>query len=105
MTVRAIGPGYITRWNFLWRAPRLFSFFWWPIAHPIFAFKRWMWSRCAWCGGRFAFLNFPSFDGFEDDPANTGPRWFRSEERLYHNRCYTEMKRPQWEAAERELGE
>ena len=54
--------------------------------HPTQQLKRWLWSRCAWCGGRFRWGAAPaSLD--RDGP---GPRWFRGEPRVLHGECDTE---------------
>ena len=67
-----------------WRIPVRWHVWHWSIqVHPLQQFKRWAFSRCTHCGGRFAWgeqvIGY-SWHG-------TGPRWFRSEERIAHERC------------------
>lgn len=77
-----------------WRALKRFNRPWW--AHPryhfwhyriqvhfIQALKRFLFSRCKVCGGRFGWNESPYSTGWGGD----GPRWFRSERGVYHGRC------------------
>jgi hypothetical protein len=65
-----------------WRHPR------WHVRHFKFqvhfvqAFKRWRWSRCALCGLRFKWGESPVSHQWH----GTGPLWFKSEEKIYHQR-------------------
>lgn len=67
----------------------MIRFYDWWLFHPVGAFKRWMWTRCAWCGQGFPFRNWPTVDMFEDEINQLGPQpWFESEQRIYHSECY-----------------
>lgn len=82
-----------------WRLhPRWHVWHWRVQIHPLQAFKRWAFSRCATCGGRFA-----AGDGVVTAQwGGHGPRWFRSEERVHHVACLEaagHRGRPQREAA------
>lgn len=50
---------------------------------PLNDFKRWAFSRCSKCGGRFAWGYAPTTNSWH----GTGPRWFRSERDVYHSDC------------------
>lgn len=59
--------------------------FWhWKIQfQPVLSFKRWAFSRCSKCGGRFRYGESPVSGSWY----GVGPRWFRSEENTWHMRC------------------
>src|SRR5690242_6817190 len=83
--------GMVTRWNCLVRRDWMcIRFYWWFVLHPIAAFKRWMWTRCAGCGGSFKFANWPTFDGTEEECDRAG--WFKGESRTYHSDCHYRLK-------------
>jgi hypothetical protein len=50
---------------------------------PIQLFKRWAFSRCQGCGGRFHYGESPTSTSWDSD----GPKWFKSERSVYHSRC------------------
>lgn len=64
-----------------YRHPRWHIHHWRIQIHCVQAFKRWLFTRCATCGGRFAYgeSGLGTWSGH-------GPRWFRSET-LTHMRC------------------
>lgn len=66
-----------------WREPRWHIHHWKIQVHALGEFKRWAFSRCCKCGKGFSWGYAPvtnSWDG-------TGPRWFRSEEGVFHSDC------------------
>lgn len=69
-----------------WRHPRWHVHHWKFQVHSVQQFKRWAFSRCCRCGGRFTWGYAPTTDCWE----GTGPLWFRSERLVYHSDC----KRP-----------
>lgn len=69
------------RW---WQHPRWHFWHWKFQIHPIQYFKRWAFSRCHYCGGRFAWCESPISLGWHSG----GPRWFRSEVKILHQDCY-----------------
>lgn len=72
-----------------WRHPRWHFWHWEFQVHPIQHFKRWAFSRCHYCGGRFRWGESPLSLVWH----GTGPRWFRSEEKVLHLDCYPKYQR------------
>jgi hypothetical protein len=66
-----------------YRHPRWHIRHWQIQVHPVQALKRWLFSRCAKCGKRFAWGYSPICTQWDAD----GPRWFRSERHVYHSEC------------------
>ncbi len=67
-----------------WKHPR-FHFHHWKInCPPILIFKRWLFSRCCKCGGRFRYGESPVSNSWG---GGGGPRWFRNEPGVYHSAC------------------
>lgn len=64
-----------------WQHPKYHFWHWQIQVHPIAQFKRWAFSRCCKCGGRFRFGESPT----TNDWNGKGPRWFRSEPHIYHS--------------------
>lgn len=70
--------------QFQWRYPVRWHFWHWKFqVHPVAQFKRWAFSRCSKCGGRFAWGESLCTNSWSSD----GPRWFRSERDTFHMRC------------------
>lgn len=72
-----------TGWRFYW-GWRFHVHHWRVQVHPWQRFRRWAFTRCAWCGGRSS----------KGDPVNVshqwhGPRgpWWRGEPGLFHSDC------------------
>lgn len=74
-----------------YRHPRWHINHWQVQIHPVMHFKRWAFSRCSQCGGRFGWGVSPLSDNWY----GTGPRWFRSESGVRHGDC----SRPQSEGS------
>jgi len=53
--------------------------------HPVQDFKRWAWSRCCRCGGRFTWGYCPISTSW----SGRGPRWFKGETDVHHHECPT----------------
>ena len=68
------------RW---WQHPRFHVHHWGIQIHPLQKFKRWAFSRCTVCGGRFAWGEAPISGAWN----STGPLWFRSEVNARHGSC------------------
>lgn len=66
-----------------WQHPRWHFWHWKIQCHPLQSFKRWAFSRCSKCGGRFAWGYSPVTNSWH----GTGPRWFRSEKDTFHSDC------------------
>jgi hypothetical protein len=66
-----------------YRHPRWHIWHWDLQIHPLEHFKRWAFSRCADCGGRFKWGR----SGWTNSWNSEGPQWFRSEKDLHHNDC------------------
>lgn len=80
----AIIYGCILNWSRPWyRHPKWHVWHWRVQVHPVQAFKRWAFSRCASCGGRFAWGESPVSTSW----SGGGPRWFRGEPHVHHGRC------------------
>lgn len=67
------------RW---WQHPRWHIWHWKINIKPLQRLKRWLFTRCCKCGKKFAWSEAPMSSG-----RSKGPRWFRSEEGLYHSNC------------------
>lgn len=67
-----------------WRHPRWHIHHWRIQVHCIQRLKRWLFSRCEACGGRFAWGEHPITNRWH----GTGPLWFRSEQGVFHQGCY-----------------
>jgi hypothetical protein len=68
------------RW---WQHPRWHLHHWKVQVHPIQAFKRWAWSRCCKCGGRFPWGASVVSNSWH----SKGPQWFQGETDIYHADC------------------
>ncbi len=66
------------RWH-----PRWHVHHWHIQIHPLQNFKRWAFSRCESCGGRFAWGEAPTSNSWN----GTGPRWFKGERGVRHMDC------------------
>jgi hypothetical protein len=71
-----------------WQHPRWHFWHWRFQVHPLQKFKRWAFSRCHYCGGRFAWNE--SVLGLQW--YGTGPGWFRNNEKIAHSKCHYEAK-------------
>lgn len=64
-----------------WRIhPRWHFWHWRVTVVPLQNLKRWLFTRCSKCGGRFKYGE----SGTTNSWNSAGPRWFKSED-LYHN--------------------
>lgn len=68
------------RW---WQHPRWHVWHWRIQVRALLDFKRWAFSRCATCGGRFTYGYSPVTNSWH----GAGPRWFRSEPDVHHGNC------------------
>ena len=76
--------GYILRERRWWfQHPKWHVWHWRLQIHPLQAFKRWAFSRCCKCGGRFSWGYSPCTHSWN----GIGPRWFRSEPDVFHGNC------------------
>lgn len=66
-----------------WKHPKYHIHHWRPRVHAVLNFKRWAFSRCAGCGGRFRWGYAPVSYSWH----GTGPQWFRGEAGVYHHPC------------------
>lgn len=73
----------LTRRRPWWKHPRWHFWHWKFQCHPLNNFKRWAFSRCCKCGGRFTWGYSPVTNSWH----GTGPLWFRSEKNTYHSDC------------------
>ncbi len=84
--------GWILREQRPWyRHPRWHIWHWQIQLMPVLNLKRWLWSRCERCGGRFRYGENPTtyqWDG-------TGPRWFRGERNIFHGSDCSESRSTQ----------
>jgi hypothetical protein len=67
-----------------WRQPRWHVHHWKLQIHALQSLKRWLFSRCAKCGGRFPWGYAPVSGSWDSD----GPRWFRGEPGVFHHECH-----------------
>lgn len=76
--------GWILREERPWyRHPRWHVHHWKLQVHLLQMFKRWAFSKCCKCGKQFSWGYSPVSNNWD----STGPRWFRSEEGVYHSDC------------------
>lgn len=76
--------GQILRARRFWfQKPKWHVHHWQLQFHLADTFKRWAFSRCCKCGGRFAWGYSPTTYSWH----GTGPRWFRSEPDVFHGDC------------------
>lgn len=66
-----------------WKHPRWHFWHWKFQCQPLLNFKRWAFSRCSKCGGRFSWGYAPMSNNWN----GWGPRWFRSEKDVFHADC------------------
>lgn len=66
-----------------WKHPRWHLWHWEFQVHPTQALKRWLFSRCCRCGKGFTWGYSPTSGSWHGG----GPRWFKSEENIYHHDC------------------
>jgi len=66
------------RWH-----PRWHVHHWHFQIYPVQHFKRWAFSRCRGCGGRFRWGYAPISDSWD----GVGPGWFRNREHVRHSEC------------------
>lgn len=66
-----------------WIHPRWHVWHWKLNIHAVLNLKRWLFSRCAKCGGRFPWRYAPVTNSWY----GTGPRWFRGESHVFHHEC------------------
>jgi len=77
--------GCLLRWTQSWYEHPRWHFWHWRVQiHPVQAFKRWAFSRCAGCRKRFKWGYAPTAGQW----SGTGPLWFRGEQHVYHSDCY-----------------
>lgn len=69
--------------RYWWEHPRWHIRHWKIQVHALQSFKRWAFTRCAICGGRFEWGS----SGVTNSWHATGPRWFKSETDLSHMAC------------------
>jgi len=74
---------YKARMRSWWKHPRWHIHHWEIKVVPVFKFKRWLFTRCAHCGGLFSWGYAPVTTRWN----SPGPRWFKSEEAMYHHEC------------------
>lgn len=80
--------------------PRWHIWHWHFQIHPLQAFKRWAFSRCEGCGKGFEF----GYSVVTTQWNNKGPQWFRSEKKVYHERCCPPCNTPTNSNAAQESG-
>lgn len=67
-----------------WKHPR-YHFWHWKIQIAFTQnLKRWLFSRCSFCGKSFKWGEAPHSGQWDSD----GPRWFKGEEDAFHYECY-----------------
>jgi len=78
-----IHKAHIRHW---YQHPRWHIHHWRIKVVPVFKLKRWLFTRCAYCGKRLPW----GYDPTRTTWNGTGPLWFRSEGYAYHHECYSE---------------
>lgn len=64
-----------------WKHPKWHFWHWRVKCEPVTRFKRWAFSRCCRCSKRFKWGESPTTNNWN----GSGPRWFRSEDGIYHS--------------------
>ena len=67
-----------------WDHPRWHFWHWQVWCVPMTHLKRWLFSRCCKCGKRFRWGYAPVTHQWD----NEGPRWFRGEKNVFHDKCH-----------------
>ncbi len=76
--------GYILRETRPWWKHPKWHIHHWQIQVPLVTkLKRFLFSRCEKCGGRFSWNESPISNSWN----STGPLWFRSQKGVYHSKC------------------
>jgi len=65
--------------------PRWHIHHWQVQIHPWQKFKRWVFSRCARCGGRFSWGESPTSTSWNSKKPS---HFWKSEDNVYHSKCY-----------------
>lgn len=78
-----IARGILTDLRPWYKHPKWHFWHWKFQCHPLQDFKRWAFSRCCKCAGRFTWGYAPVTNNWNAE----GPRWFRSEPDVYHSDC------------------
>ena len=71
---------FIRKW---YQHPRWHVWHWRLQWHHLQAFKRWAFSRCQKCGGRFTWGYSPISQCWH----GKGPQWFKNGENVFHHHC------------------
>ena len=79
-----------------YRHPKWHVWHWKIQIHPLQHFKRWAFSRCEHCGGRFRWGESPCSGSWN----GTGPLWFKSESYVHHSACSKPTPTPEAAAAD-----
>lgn len=74
-----------------WRQPKWHTHHWQIQIDFLQTLKRWLWSRCAMCGKRFAWGAAPVTTQWH----GKGPQWFKGEQNVHHMRCFMQETRKQ----------
>lgn len=80
---------YLTRRRKWWQHPKFHIHHWRFQLHPMQRFNRWMFSRCAGCGGRFSW-GYAPMSGWGGE----GPQFLKGEKGVYHHECFDGNKKP-----------
>ncbi len=75
--------GWFQEYRFWWQHPRWHVHHWRFQVHFIQNMKRWLFSRCSYCGKRFSWGYSPISSAWDGG----GPQWFRGENSLSHHGC------------------
>ena len=74
-----------------YKHPRWHVWHWRIQVHPTQNFKRWAFSRCAECGGRFTW----GYSPVSSQWYGSGPKWFKGESGVYHHDCSGTKVKPE----------
>lgn len=82
--------GWILRADKPWYRHPKYHFWHWKIqVHPWQALRRYLFTRCAYCGLRFKYNETPVTNQWDRGKV----KWFKSDEGLYHHTCFTSVNR------------
>lgn len=86
----SVGRQLLAKKRWWFQKPRWHVHHWKLQIHAIQSLKRWLFTRCERCGGRFRWGESACTNSWN----GTGPLWFRSEKHVHHSNCDGSLDHP-----------